>query len=171
MKKILFGALAILSAATLMVGCEEKKEEPTVEPVVEVVENVEENVEETVAEPEEQIGVGNTDEGFVALQVEEYLKNSFSGEVEEVTFNNIKVYSQEEIAADESLKDLGLSERDIVFEIAYELKIADGVEDLMKYTAATGTVEGQMVKEKYNVGILKAQEDGSYKVEAFGTAF
>ncbi len=51
----------------------------------------------------EQEGVGNTDEGMVALALEQYFKDSFGDVIEEVVPTNIKVYTEEEIAADEAL--------------------------------------------------------------------
>ena len=100
MKKLLIGLLAVLTMLAL-VACQKKEEvKPSgdVEPVV-----VEENTPAVVSgeAEEEQVGVGNTDEGMVALVLEDYIKNMYSGDVEEVTFKNIKVYSPAEISGEE----------------------------------------------------------------------
>ncbi len=187
MKKLLFGILAVTTLITL-VACGEKEEAPTNEPTSSVVENTnqpenevpvvenneeeEENLpeEEPGEEEEEEVGVGNTDEGMVVLTMEDYLISNSNAEIEEVAFNSVKVYSQEEIEENDAIKSHNLGEGDIVFEIDYELKIADGVEDLMKYTAANGEIDGQYIRNKHNVGILRANEAG-YSVDAFGTGF
>lgn len=119
---------------------------------------------------EEQEGVGNTDEGMVALVLEQHFKTAFPDVVEEVVPVNIKVYTEEEIASDESLKDYTINEGDIVFDAEYELKIVDGYEDMMQFTAGTGEVDGQWIRNKFNVGIARNGEDG-YTLDAFGTAF
>ena len=43
--------------------------------------------------------------------------------------------------------------------------------DIMQFTAATGEIDGQWVKEKYNCGVLKLKEDGTYELTNFGTGF
>ena len=65
---------------------------------------------------------------------------------------------------------------EVAFEVKYELKPAEGVEPI-KFTAATGEYdeESGWVVEKYNVGILRPNEDETseqkYKITDFGTAF
>lgn len=117
-----------------------------------------------------QVGVGNTDEGMVALVLEQHFTSNFPNVVEEVVPKNIKIYTEEEIASDESLKDYKLNEGDIVFEAEYELKIVDGYKDIMQFTAGTGEIDGQWIRNKYNVGIARSGENG-YTLDAFGTAF
>ena len=55
-------------------------------------------------------------------------------------------------------------------EMNVELKIVDGYEDMMQFTAGTGEVDGQWIRNKFNVGIARSGEDG-YTLDAFGTAF
>ncbi|MBQ9314136.1 MAG: hypothetical protein IJ220_03925 [Clostridia bacterium] len=117
-----------------------------------------------------QTGVGNTDEGMVALVLEQHYKSNYPDVVEEVNPVNIKVYTAEEIASNELLKDYELNEGDIVFEAEYELKIVDGYEDMMQFTAGTGEVDGQWIRHKHNVGIARSGAEG-YTLDAFGTAF
>ena len=174
MKKLLLLALAVIALVSLLTGCGEKKEEPA-EPVSEVTEVTEvAPAQETEAEPqasgEEQVGVGNTDASMVALVLEQHYMDNYSGEVLEVIPTNIKVYTQEEIDANSVFADYDLKEGDIVFEAEYELTLAEGVEDAMKFTAGTGDVSGDKIINKANVGIARATENG-YTLDAFGTAF
>ena len=118
----------------------------------------------------DQVGVGNTDEGMVALVLEQHYKALEPDAVEEVVPTKIKVYTKEEIASNELLKDYKLNEGDIVFEADYDLKIVEGYKDMMKFTAATGEIEGQWIRNKHNVGIARSEANG-YKLDAFGTAF
>ena len=169
MKKLLIGLLAVLTMLAL-VACQKKEEvKPSgdVEPVV--VEEITPAVESGEAE-EEQVGVGNTDEGMVALVLEDYIKNMYSGDVEEVTFKNIKVYSPAEISGEVMFEGLNIKEGDIPFEIAYDLKIREGVEDMNRFTVPNGEIEGQNVVNKGNLGILRSSENG-YVVDNFGTGW
>lgn len=172
MKKVLLGIIAVITMLSL-VACGEKKEvveeTTTTEPVEEVVEEVASIIEEP-EESGEPVGVGNTDEGMVALVLEQHFKNAFPNVVEEVVPTSIKVYTSEEIAEIEALKDYTINEGDIVFDANYDLKIVDGYEDMMSFTAGTGEVDGQWIRNKSNVGIARSGENG-YTLDAFGTAF
>ena len=110
-------------------------------------------------------------EDAVKSAVYEMFKINYGKVIEEVKFNNIKVYTAEEIAADPALQDYNIGEKDIVFEVQYELKIIDGYEDIMQFTAGTGDVKDNWVVDKYNVGIARYVSDGEYTVDNFGTAF
>ena len=112
------------------------------------------------------------DEQIVRNTIENHFKKEYGDTVEEVKFNSIKVFTKEEIDADELLKDLNLGEDDVPFEISYELKIKEGTEDMMQFTAATGEIDGQWVKEKYNCGVAKYNsETDEYVLSNFGTSF
>ena len=173
MKKLLFGILAVIVVFSL-VACGEKPEEPVtsgevvVEPVVETSGEVEPVA--PVEESGEQIGVGNTDASMVALALERYYMDS-SDEIEEVIPTNIRVYTAEEIEADEAIKSHDIKEGDIVFDVEYELKIKDGVEDLMKYTAGTGEIDGQMIRNKANCGIARNHGEDGYIIDGLETGF
>ena len=111
-------------------------------------------------------------EDIVKNVIEKHFKENFDGEVEEVKFNSVKVYTKEEIEKDEMLKELELKDKDVAFEIDYELRIKEGTEDLMRYTAATGEIEGQWIKEKYNCGVARYDsEKAEYSLSDFGTSF
>ncbi len=102
--------------------------------------------------------------------MQHYMDN-YEDAIQEVKYNNVKIYSKEEAEKDELIKSLNLGENDIAFEVEYELKVKEGYKDIMQFTAATGEIDGQWVKEKYNCGVLKQKEDGTYELTNFGTSF
>ncbi len=111
-------------------------------------------------------------EEIVRNAVTDYLKKGNEPDIEDVIFDNVKVYSKAEIESDELLSDLGTSEKDIIFEIDYRLKISEDCEDMMQYTAGTGEIDGQWVKNKYNCGIATYDSaEDKYMITNFGTGF
>ena len=172
MKKVLLLALAVVTTMSL-VACGEKEEEkePVENPTSEVavISNEPAPSTDVSSEVEEQVGVGNTDESMVALVLEQYLKEG-NPEIDEVVPSDIRIYTEEEIANNAALKEHNLNSGDIVFDAHYELKISEDAEDLMKYTAATGEIDGQWIRNKFNCGILRSSENG-YTMDAFGTGF
>lgn len=105
--------------------------------------------------------------------LEEYLKEEYGKVIEEVKFNNVKIYTQQEIDSNELFKDHNVGKNDIVFEANYELKIIEGYkeEEMMQFTAATGEIDGQWVRNKYNCGIARYNAENDYSITDFGTAF
>ena len=175
MKKLLLGILAVITMFSL-VACGEKKVDVVDAP--EKVETVKEPElivvdEDTTADEEsgEQVGVGNTDEGMVVLALEQHYKNAYPDVVEEVVPTNIKVYSEDEIKSAEELNGYEINDGDIVFSAEYDLKIVDGYENIMEFTAGTGEIDGQWVRNKHNVGIARNNGEDGYSIDAFGTAF
>ena len=112
-----------------------------------------------------------TPEEVVTQALDQYLKAAFPDMVEEVAPTEIKVYTADEIAANEALQTYELNEGDVVFEATYDMKIAEGVEDLNQFTAATGEIDGQWIRNKFNLGIVKDNGDGTYTIDAFGTGW
>ena len=191
MKKLLLGILAVATVFSLDACGSKEIDQPEATPNVETNAQVEETAsneegalfegeevgeenteatEATVEESGEQVGVGNTDEGMVALVLEQHFKNAYPDAIEEVVPNSIKVYTQEEIDANEAIKEHDIKEGDIVFEANYDLKIKEGAEDLNQFTAATGEIDGQWVRNKSNLGIARTGENG-YTLDAFGTGW
>ena len=83
-----------------------------------------------------------------------------------------KIYTADEEQADEALKSYNLGPDEVAFEVRYELHPADGV-DVNELLAANGEYdeESGWVIEKYNVGVLRQAEDGSYTITDFGTGW
>ncbi len=51
------------------------------------------------------------------------------------------------------------------------MKISEDCEDLMPFTAGTGEIDGQWIRNKSNVGIARNNGEAGYSIDAFGTAF
>ena len=122
------------------------------------------------AAPAEEEGVGNTDESLVALALEQQFQEAYPDVVEEVVPTEIKVYTPEEIAADEALQSYEINDGDVVFAATYDLKIVEGYEDIMQFTAGSGEVDGDWIRNKSNVGIVRTDGD-KLTIDAFGTGW
>ena len=110
----------------------------------------------------------------VLAAVEKYLRDAWAEKIDDVEVTVEKVYSDEEEKADELLKSLDLSPFEIAFSVSYKLHPAEGVEDLMQFTAGTGEIDeaSGWIINKSNVGSLRPDPDGEgYIVTDFGTGF
>ena len=109
----------------------------------------------------------------VAMQY--LLEEAYGDEVIDARIYVQKIYSAEDEQEVEPLKKMNLGPNEVAFEVKYELKIAEGVEDKMKFTAATGEYDEETgwVKEKYNLGVLRPNDSGEqkYKITDFGTGW
>lgn len=106
--------------------------------------------------------------------VEQYLRDAWGDKIDDLEVTVDKVYTAEEEEADELLKSLGLGEDEVAFSVNYKLHPAEGVEDLIEFTAATGEIdeESGWIVDKSNVGVLRPNPDGEgYIVTDFGTGF
>ncbi len=108
-------------------------------------------------------------------QVEKLLREEFAtnygDNMETCEFKNIKIYTAEEIAEDDTLfYDCHFKDTDIVFAATYDLKAPDGkgIEPLLP---ANGEEDGQWVRNKYICGYLSLTFEGTYKLASAGTAF
>jgi len=119
----------------------------------------------------------NHDEAEYQIKVamQNLLEKTYGDEVYDARIYVEKIYTAEEEQQDEALKTYDLGPNEVAFEVKYELKLVDGVEDIMKYTAATGEYdeESGWVKEKYNLGVLRPNPDGEpeYIITDFGTGW
>ena len=103
------------------------------------------------------------------MAVAEMYKINFGKVVEEVKFDNVRIYTAEEIASNPVLVDYKISDKDILFEVQYDLKIIDGYENIIEFTAANGEIDGNWVVNKSNIGIARYVSDGEYNIENWGT--
>ena len=141
--------------------------------------NAEGTIEYKVAESTNNPKIGDNelkattaDASIVKTVLENQFKENYGDELEEVKIVYLKVYTTEEIESMQELKDLNLKTGDLAFEVSYELKIKEGTKDMMKYTAASGEIDGQWIKEKANVGVARYNEETKeYTLSDFGTAF
>ena len=187
MKRFVLFVLAIIMVAGL-VACGNKEVEKNSETEVET--NAESNVENSVVEvvdvpKNEQEGTAGSNiplkdnyseaEYQIGVAMQYLLEATYGSDVFDARIYVDKIYTAEEEEADETLKAYNLGADEVAFEVHYELKPAEGV-DPNQFTAGTGEYDEETgwVKEKYNVGILRPNDDGSeqkYKITDFGTAF
>ena len=100
----------------------------------------------------------------------EYLKETFVEDVEDIKITEFKLYTEKEMKEEEIFKD-ALEAGKLAFEVSYEITLKDGA-DGIQYTAATGVQEGNVIKDKSNVGYV-TENNGKFEVdnESFGTGF
>ena len=113
-------------------------------------------------------------EAQVLIAVAQYLRDAWAEKIDDLEVTVEKVYSAEEEEADELLKSLNLGPNEVAFSVSYKLHPAEGVKDLMQFTAGTGEFDeaSGWIINKYNVGILRPNPDGEgYIVTDFGTGF
>ncbi len=110
----------------------------------------------------------------VIAAVENYLRDAWADKISGLEVTAEKVYSAEEEEADELLKSLNLGPNEIAFSVNYKLHPAEGVEDLLQFTAANGEIDeaSGWIVNKSNIGILRPNPDGEgYIITDFGTGF
>ena len=188
MEKVIIGILAVLLIIGL-VACGNKNDVKNNSEVDNnaVVEKTNENGElpaENGGPKNEQTGTARSNIPLIDSQEEakyqievamqHFLEETYGDEVVDARIYVEKIYSPEE-TQEEPLKSYDLKPNEIPFEVKYELKLAEGVEDTLKYTVATGEYdeESGWVTEKYNLGILRPNPDGEpvYIITNFGTGW
>lgn len=107
----------------------------------------------------------------IKVAVQEKFEDMYDGIVVDARIYVKKVYTAEEEKNIPVLKDMNLGNDDVAFEIEYELKPAEGV-DINVLTVSNGEYDESTgwVKNKFNVGVLKATDKG-YVITNFGTGF
>ncbi|MBQ3292081.1 MAG: hypothetical protein IJH43_06880 [Mogibacterium sp.] len=100
------------------------------------------------------------------------LEEAYGDKIDDVKINVEKIYTVEDEQATEVLKDYNLGPDEVAFEVRYDLHPTEGV-DVNELMAATGEYdeESGWVKDKFNLGILRPTEDGSYTITDFGTGW
>ena len=100
------------------------------------------------------------------------LEEAYGDKVNDARIYVEKIYTAEDEQADEALKEYNLGPDEVAFEVRYELHPAEGV-DVNELMAATGEYdeESGWVTDKFNLGILRPTEDGSYTITDFGTGW
>lgn len=106
----------------------------------------------------------------VAMQY--LLEEAYGDKVNDARIYVEKIYTVEEEQAMDVLKDYNLGPDEVAFEVRYELHPAEGT-DVNELMAANGEYdeESGWITEKYSVGILRPDEDGSYTITDFGTGW
>ena len=83
-----------------------------------------------------------------------------------------KIYTAEEEQENEALKDYNLGPDEVAFEVRYDLHPAEGA-DMNELMAANGEYDEERgwIVDKFNLGILRKAEDGSYTITDYGTGW
>ena len=108
----------------------------------------------------------------IEVAMQKLLEESYGDKVTDARIYVEKIYTAEDEQADEALKEYNLGPDEVAFEVRYELHPAEGV-DVNEFMAATGEYdeESGWVVDKYNLGVLRPTEDGSYTITDFGTGW
>lgn len=102
--------------------------------------------------------------------LQEYFKDVYGDKIENSRFNIKKIYTAEE-EKDPLIKSLKLGEKDVAFEVEYQLLPKEGT-DLNELIVVDGKYDEKLgwVTELYRVGVLK-YKNGNYSIKNFGTGF
>ena len=108
----------------------------------------------------------------IEVAMQKLLEESYGDKITDARIYVEKIYTAEDEQADEALKEYNLGPDEVAFEVRYELHPAEGV-DVNEFMAATGEYdeESGWVVDKYNLGVLRPTEDGSYTITDFGTGW
>ena len=108
----------------------------------------------------------------IEVAMQKLLEEAYGDKVTDARIYVEKIYTAEDEQADEALKEYNLGPDEVAFEVRYELHPAEGV-DVNEFMAATGEYdeESGWVIEKYNLGVLRPTDDGSYTITDFGTGW
>lgn len=100
------------------------------------------------------------------------LKEAYGDKFDDAKINVEKVYTAEEEQANDALKSMNLGPDEVAFEVRYDIHPAEGV-DVNELMVANGEFdeESGWVVDKFNVGVLRKAEDGTYSITDFGTGW
>lgn len=105
-----------------------------------------------------------------ALQAQ--LEEAYGDKIDDVRISVEKIYSTEDEQANDILKEENLSPDEVAFEVKYDLHPSDGTDynELLPANGEYDEASGWVV-DKYSVGILRPNSDGTYKITDFGTGW
>ena len=108
----------------------------------------------------------------IEVAMQKLLEEAYGDKVNDARIHVEKIYSVEDEQAEEVLKEYNLGPDEVAFEVRYDLHPAEGT-DVNELMAATGEYdeESGWVTDKFNLGILRPAEDGSYTITDFGTGW
>ena len=111
-------------------------------------------------------------ENQVKIAMQNLIKETYGDKVDDARINEVKIYTAEDEQANEILKTYNLGPDEVAFEVGYDLHPAEGT-DVNELLAATGEYdeESGWVINKFNLGVLRPTEDGSYTITDFGTGW
>ena len=108
----------------------------------------------------------------IKAAMQDLIKEAYGDKVDDSKIYVEKIYTAEEEEENEALKSYDLGPDEVAFEVRYDLHAAEGA-DPIELTAATGEYDEATgwVKEKYNLGVLRKNDDGTYEITDFGTGW
>ena len=108
----------------------------------------------------------------VTAAMEKLLEEAYGDKIDDVRINDVKIYTAEDEQANDALKDYNLGADEVAFEVRYDLHAAEGA-DVNELMAATGEYdeESGWVTDKFNLGVLRPAEDGTYTITDLGTGW
>ena len=108
----------------------------------------------------------------IVSAMEEQLKEAYGDAIDDVKISVEKIYTTEDEQANEILKEENLGPDEVAFEVKYDLHPSDGT-DYNELLPANGEYdeESGWVVNKFAVGILRKNDDGTYEITDFGTGW
>ena len=108
----------------------------------------------------------------VGVAMRNLLDETYGDKITDAKIYVDKIYTAEEEQENEVLKDSNLGPDEVAFEVHYELQPAEGV-DVNEFLAGTGEYdeESGWIVDKFNLGVLRPADDGSYTITDFGTGW
>lgn len=108
----------------------------------------------------------------IEVAMQKLLEEAYGDKVNDARIYVEKIYTVEDEQANEALKEYNLGPDEVAFEVRYELHPAEGT-DVNELMVANGEYdeESGWVTDKFNIGVLRPTEDGSYTITDFGTGW
>ena len=103
--------------------------------------------------------------------LQEKLNKDLEGKITNSRFNITKIYSDKEVNNNETIKSLKFGDKDIAFEVTYQLQPAEGV-DPNELMVVDGKYDEELewVVDLHRLGILR-YKNGKYTIDNFGTGW
>ena len=173
MKKLLVLVLTLCLVFTLAACGESAKEEGS---------KAEQEAAETEVPKDEQEGSAGSNiplkdnqeetEKQITAALQAQLEEAYGDKIDDIRISVEKIYSTEDEQANDILKEENLSPDEVAFEVKYDLHPSEGTDynELLPANGEYDEASGWVV-DKYSVGILRPNGDGTYKITDFGTGW
>lgn len=108
----------------------------------------------------------------ITVAMQKLLEEAYGDKITDARIYVEKIYSVEDEQANEILKSYELGPDEVAFEVRYDIHPAEGA-DMNELMAANGEYdeESGWIVDKFNLGILRPAEDGSYIITDYGTGW
>ncbi len=105
--------------------------------------------------------------------LQEYFKGTYGDKIKSSRFNITKIYTKEEADKDDTLKDLKLGEKDLAFEVEYQVQPSND-KNIKELTVPDGEYNKELgwVTNIQRLGVLKYDsKTNKYSIKEFGTGW